>query len=139
MKKSVLLLVLFLMTQDTKVTTGTKGYQDVYHLHIQWQDVLSQPESRYEVLVYSLNCPHCLRLEEAIVARALTAPTIPLFFMAVTRDLPFGAVHDLNECVCEISQIKIPGYPLLMVVLSGCIQARVLGYRAIVDHCEKSD
>lgn len=134
-----MLLVLLLITQDANVIHDIKGYQDVYHLHIQWQDVLARPESRYEVLVYSLSCPHCLRLEEAIVKRAMTAGAIPLFFVSVTRDLPFGAVHDLAECVCEIAQIKIPGYPMLMVVLSGCVQARFLGYQAIVDHCENSD
>jgi hypothetical protein len=140
MKKiAFFLLMIIFLRQDGGMNRAFKGYDDVDYLHIRWQDMLSQPDRHYEVLIYSLGCSYCRQMEESIVRRALDLKQIPLFFVAVTRDMPFGATPKSYECVCDLTKMKIPGYPLLMVIQEGCATARILGYQAIMNHCKNCD
>lgn len=138
-KGAMMLLIVMAINKDKGIEIGPHGYGELTQLHIPWVDVLSQPETRYEVLVYSPHCSYCLRLEGAVSNRAAATNEEPLYLVEATRELPFGAVDDLTECICETSRLKIPGYPLLIEIMSGCATTRILGYSAIADHWAKYD
>ena len=107
-------------------------YEDVEHLHIEWNDVLSQEANNYFVYVYSLTCGHCKEVKPYILKSALETSDI-YYFVIYTKDIPIISNAEQNIGVTNYEELGIIGTPTLFEIESGMVSACYTGSSAIIE------
>ncbi len=112
-------------------------YEDVAHLEIAWDDLLTQPFDEYDVYIYHPACGYCASIKQDILRYALEISRPPLFLLKFHEEIPIDSGAELRV-VCELQDVAIRGYPTVILIRNRCVFEVVTGAQSIAVHYDFS-
>ncbi len=121
-------LLLFISSDNQQIKNDIDN--QVINRHIGWNELLIQKEREYQVYLYSNSCQTCRTLQPFMIAQVLEHQQT-LYFIEITREMPFGRNDNLREKKCRLEDLFITAFPMLFIIENHCSVIRIIGKEAI--------
>lgn len=125
---SILLIMSFLLISCELIKWG--AFKQVYH-----EEILTQKEEQYYVLLYSETCPHCEDLLEVALQYKNSNPEIPLYVLNTSDKVHNEEIMAPDEYEYQsyigtelYTDIRVAHVPALIMVENGKVNGLICSY-----------
>ncbi len=136
----IMLVLISLLLVGCNKKTKAETYETFRDKHLGPQTTFTQPEEEYYVYFYKDECPACVKVQDLVFAQAKNKE-MPLYFVNQVDVIDFLVRTDNrdynNYGAQQFSEIKIFGFPTIVLIKNGMVIAQFVGSTAITNELGK--
>lgn len=119
-----------IVSNDSVSSSNEHTYDEVSHLHIDWDDIFSILDEYYYVYVYSTHCGYCQKIKNPIIEFALSGND-NFYFVEFSNDVTVSTNVSNTIGASSIEDLSILGTPSLVVIQNHYVTDNMAGLEAI--------